>query len=100
MPVLDLAGPFAQGVSTPHADGDFWMLAKMNQLRRVLRRATAPTLQRVVTLVVCDPWVTSRCVVEFLGAVRVSGCDYAAVSSGMVTSSGAASRSFIEVSLK
>lgn len=55
MPVLDLAGPFAQGVSTPHADGDFWMLAKMNQLRRVLRRATAPTLQRVVTLVVCDP---------------------------------------------
>ena len=44
--------------------------------------------------------VTSRFVVEFLDTVRVSGCDYAAVSSGMVTSSGLASSNFMEVSLK
>lgn len=44
--------------------------------------------------------VTSRCVVDFLNTVRVSCCDYAAVSSGIATSSSVVSRSFMECSLK
>ena len=44
--------------------------------------------------------VTSRCVVEFLDTVRVSCSDYAAVSSGMDTSSVWAVSSVMECSLK
>lgn len=44
--------------------------------------------------------VTSRCVVEFLDIVRVSCVDYAALSSGMATSSSFAVRSFMECSEK
>ncbi|WP_344443690.1 hypothetical protein, partial [Herbiconiux moechotypicola] len=48
------------------------------------------------------PWrrikVTSRCVVEFLDTVRVSCSDYAAVSSGIATSSGSVSSSAMECS--
>ena len=48
----------------------------------------------------CRRRVTSRWLVEFLDTVRVSCSDYAAVSSGMLTSSGSASRSAMECSLK
>ena len=44
--------------------------------------------------------VTSRCLVEFLDTVRVSLIDYAAVSSGMLTSSVSAASSAMECSLK
>ena len=46
------------------------------------------------------PGVTSRLLVEFLDTVRVSLFDYAAVSSGMLTSSVSVSRSAMECSLK
>jgi len=44
--------------------------------------------------------VTSRLLVEFLDTVRVSLFDYAAVSAGMLTSSGSASSSAMECSEK
>lgn len=44
--------------------------------------------------------VTSRLLVEFLDTVRVSFCDYAALSSGMATSSASVSSSAMECSEK
>lgn len=62
---------------------------------KVLKRKTS-----VLHLFSSDGRVTALGVVEFLNTVRVQFFDYAAVSSGMVTSSVLARSSAMECSLK